>query len=113
MNYIIEVHRTYEKVRPVEFATMLDMYIGIMGETTSFDVYETVNELAKDSKTGTITGVKFGTFDIDTRFDTYHVSLDVPKEQAALMHEGRGNFIPKINDNGVIERLDYVQRGGQ
>lgn len=110
MKFIIEAHRTKDSVEPVQYALLLDSFVS--DDITSVDVYTTVNELANGNKIDTITGITFGSVDIDTRYDTYYVSLDVPDEYKSAMHEGRGAFIANIVD-GKIVRLDYVQKGGQ
>lgn len=118
MKYIIEIHREYNSVDPVKFVQLLSGYLPeITSGYKEFQIYETVNHLHKvwdgaGVSMGTVRGVIYGGFDLDAKNDAYYVSLDVPSEYTYLMHEGRGAFIPKI-DNNRIGKLEYVQKGGQ
>ena len=111
MNFIIEAHRKQDSVNPVKYAVLLDNFVA--GNTSStFDVYTTVNELVKRNKIDTVNEVTFKGIDIDTKFDTYYVSLDVPDDYKSAMNEGRGAFIADIEDEKIVQ-LNYVQKGGQ
>jgi len=111
MKFIIEAHRKQDSIGHIRYAVLIDTFIA-KKEVTSFDVYTSVNDLMNETKIGTVKDVTFEGVDIDTKYDTYYIALDVPDEYKSLMHEGRGAFIAKIT-NGEVERLDYVQKGGQ